>query len=76
MHGSALMASSYQTRLHTCLAKVYHGAAYSREKFKCTPTQHALELGWLVRDVWHAHCVKFVDEGISLFAVSYIDVAH
>ena len=46
------------------------------EKFGCTPTQYAQDLGWLGADVWHAHCVKLDDEGISLFAASRTGVAH
>ena len=76
MHESALLASSYQNPLHTRLAEIYHGAAYWCEKFKYMPAQHSLELGRLGRDVRHAHCAKLDDECISLFAASYINVAH
>jgi 8-oxoguanine deaminase len=34
------------------------------------PRQYAQDLGWLGHDVWHAHCVKLDDEGISLFAAT------
>ncbi|MEY3124084.1 MAG: hypothetical protein RLZZ573_604, partial [Pseudomonadota bacterium] len=44
--------------------------------FGCTPAQYAQELGWLGHDVWHAHCVKLDDEGISLFAATRTGVAH
>ena len=36
----------------------------------------AEDLGWLGHDVWHAHCVKLDDEGISLFAATRTGIAH
>jgi 8-oxoguanine deaminase len=79
MREAALLARSFKgqgVRLHTHLAENDHDLAYSREKFDCTPTQYAQDLGWLGHDVWHAHCVKLDDEGISLFAASRTGVAH
>lgn len=76
MRESALLARRYGARLHTHLAENDHDLAYSREKFNCTPTQYAQDLGWLGSDVWHAHCVKLDDEGISLFAATRTGVAH
>ncbi len=76
MRESALLARAHGVRLHTHLAENDHDLAYSREKFNCTPTQYAQELGWLGPDVWHAHCVKLDDEGISLFAATRTGVAH
>jgi len=76
MRQSALIARSYGVRLHTHLAENDHDLAYSREKFNCTPTQYAQDLGWLGQDVWHAHCVKLDDAGISLFAATRTGVAH
>ena len=76
---SAALARSFKgqgVRLHTHLAENDHDIAYSREKFHLTPAQYAQELGWLGDDVWHAHCVKLDDEGISLFAASRTSVAH
>jgi 8-oxoguanine deaminase len=79
MKASAELARSFQgqgVRLHTHLAENDHDIAYSREKFNRTPAQYAQDLGWLGDDVWHAHCVKLDDEGISLFAASRTGVAH
>ena len=79
MQQSAELARSFKgqgVRLHTHLAENDHDIAYSREKFNKTPAQYAQELGWLGDDVWHAHCVKLDDEGISLFAASRTGVAH
>jgi 8-oxoguanine deaminase len=79
MRESAALARSFKgqgVRLHTHLAENDHDIAYSREKFNMSPVQYAQELGWLGEDVWHAHCVKLDDEGISLFAASRTGVAH
>lgn len=83
MRESAALARSYAqrfggrgVRLHTHLAENDHDVAYSREKFGCTPAQYAQDLGWTGDDVWHAHCVKLDDEGISLFAATRTGVAH
>jgi 8-oxoguanine deaminase len=79
MKQSAALARSFKdqgVRLHTHLAENDHDIAYSREKFNQTPAQYAQELGWLGEDVWHAHCVKLDDEGISLFAATRTGVAH
>ena len=76
MRDSAALARSLGARLHTHLAENDHDLAYSREKFNCTPTEYAQDLGWLGPDVWHAHCVRLDDAGISLFAASRTGVAH
>ena len=76
MRESALLARTYGVRLHTHLAENDHDLAYTREKFNCTPAQYAQDLGWLGHDVWHAHCVKLDEEGISLFAATRTGVAH
>lgn len=76
MRESAVLARSFGVRLHTHLAENDHDVAYSREKFGRTPAQYAQDLGWVGDDVWHAHCVKLDDEGISLFAASRTGVAH
>ena len=76
MKTSADLARALGVRLHTHLAENDHDIAYSLEKFNCTPAQYAQDLGWLGSDVWHAHCVKLDDEGISLFAATRTGVAH
>ncbi|MCY7308918.1 MAG: 8-oxoguanine deaminase [Rhodoferax sp.] len=76
MRESATLARHYKVRLHTHLAENDHDIAYTREKFNCTPSQYAQQLGWLGDDVWHAHCVKLDDEGISQFAATRTGVAH
>ncbi len=79
MRESAALARSFKgqnVRLHTHLAENDHDIAYSREKFNCTPAEYAQDLGWLGDDVWHAHCVKLDDAGISLYAATRTGVAH
>jgi 8-oxoguanine deaminase len=76
MRQSAALARAHGVRLHTHLAENDHDVAYSLEKFQRTPAQYAQDLGWVGDDVWHAHCVKLDDEGISLFAATRTGVAH
>jgi len=76
MYESAALARHAGVRLHTHLAENDHDIAYTLEKFNCTPAQYAQDLGWLGDDVWHAHCVKLDDVGISLFAATRTGVAH
>lgn len=76
MRESASLARSLGVSLHTHLAENDSDVAYSREKFGMTPAQYAEELGWVGRDVWHAHCVKLDDDGIDLFARTGTGVAH
>jgi 8-oxoguanine deaminase len=76
MRESASLARAYKVRLHTHLAENDHDIAYTRERFNCTPAEYAESLDWLGHDVWHAHCVKLDDLGISLFAASKTGVAH
>jgi cytosine/adenosine deaminase-related metal-dependent hydrolase len=79
MKDSAALARSFKgqgVRLHTHLAENDHDIAYSLGRFNRTPAQYAQDLGWLGHDVWHAHCVKLDDDGISLFAASRTGVAH
>jgi cytosine/adenosine deaminase-related metal-dependent hydrolase len=76
MRESAALARSLGVSLHTHLAENDNDVAYSREKFGCTPAEYAEELGWLGRDVWHAHCVKLDAPGIERFAQTGTGVAH
>jgi cytosine/adenosine deaminase-related metal-dependent hydrolase len=76
MRESAKLARSCGVRLHTHLAENDHDVAYSLERFNRTPAQYAEDLGWVGKDVWHAHCVKLDDVGISLFAATRTGIAH
>lgn len=76
MREAAKLARVYGVSLHTHLAENDNDVAYSREKFNRTPAEYAEDLGWLGRDVWHAHCVKLDDAGIGRFATTGTGVAH
>lgn len=76
MRESAVLARQHGVSLHTHLAENTNDVAYSREKFNRTPAEYAEELGWVGRDVWHAHCVQLDDPGIDLFARTGTGVAH
>ena len=76
MRETAVLARSLGVSLHTHLAENDDDVAYSLEKFGCTPAQYAEDLGWIGPDVWHAHCVKLDDDGISRFARTGTGVAH
>jgi cytosine/adenosine deaminase-related metal-dependent hydrolase len=76
MRESAALARSLGVALHTHLAENASDVAYSLERFGMTPGEYAEELGWVGRDVWHAHCVKLDEAGIGLFARTGTGVAH
>ncbi len=76
MRESAVLARELGVSLHTHLAENDDDVSYSLEKFGCTPAQYAEDLGWTGHDVWHAHCVKLDDDGISRFARTGTGVAH
>ncbi|WP_300062132.1 8-oxoguanine deaminase [uncultured Roseobacter sp.] len=76
MRQAALLAREKGVMLHTHLAENDEDVAYSLEQFGCRPSQYAEELGWVGRDVWHAHCVKLDTEEIALFARTGTGVAH
>lgn len=76
MREAALLARDKGVMLHTHLAENDEDIAYSLEKFGCRPGQYAEDLGWVGRDVWHAHCVKLDPSEIDLFARTGTGVAH
>ncbi|WP_322103996.1 8-oxoguanine deaminase [Paraburkholderia sp. J41] len=76
MRESAVLARHHGVSMHTHLAENANDIAYSREKFGMTPAQYAEDLGWVGRDVWHAHCVQLDDHGIGLFGRTGTGVAH
>jgi len=76
MREAAVLARTHDVSLHTHLAENDKDIDYTREKFNCTPAEYAESLGWVGRDVWHAHCVKLDAAGIELFARTGTGVAH
>jgi 8-oxoguanine deaminase len=76
MREAVKLARSRGVGMHTHLAENDKDVAYTREKFNMTPAQYAEDVGWVGRDVWHAHCVKLDDHGIKLFGRTGTGVAH
>ena len=76
MRNAAVLARDKGVMLHTHLAENDEDVAYSLEKFGCRPGAYAESLGWVGRDVWHAHCVKLDPSEIALFASTGTGVAH
>ena len=76
MREAALLARDKGVMLHTHLAENDEDVAYSLARFGCRPGQYAEDLGWVGRDVWHAHCVKLNRAEMDLFARSGTGVAH
>ncbi len=76
MRDAALLARDKGVMMHTHLAENEEDIAYSLENFGCRPGEYAESLGWVGRDVWHAHCVKLDAAEIALFAETGTGVAH
>jgi cytosine/adenosine deaminase-related metal-dependent hydrolase len=76
MRETAKLARDKGVMLHTHLAENDEDIAYSLERFGCRPGQYAEELGWVGKDVWHAHCVKLDSQEIDLFARTRTGIAH
>jgi cytosine/adenosine deaminase-related metal-dependent hydrolase len=76
MREAVKLARSRGVGMHTHLAENDKDVAYTREKFNMTPAQYAEDVGWVGRDVWHAHCVKLDEHGIKLFGRTGTGVAH
>ena len=76
MRDAALLARDKGVMMHTHLAENEEDIAYSLSQFGCRPGQYAQDLGWVGRDVWHAHCVKLDVSEIDLFAQTGTGVAH
>jgi 8-oxoguanine deaminase len=76
MRESAKLARSYGVCLHTHLAETSGDVQYSLAKFGLEPADYAEDVGWVGEDVWHAHCVKLSERGISLFARTGTGVCH
>jgi cytosine/adenosine deaminase-related metal-dependent hydrolase len=76
MREAAALARSHGVSMHTHLAENDNDVAYCTERFNMMPAQFAEEYGWVGHDVWHAHCVKLDDDGITLFGRTHTGVAH
>ena len=73
---SAELARKLGLRLHTHLAETVEEDQFAREKFGLTPVQYVEELGWVLPDVWLAHCVHLSTDDVALFGERGVGVAH
>ena len=77
MRASAELARNYPgVRLHTHLAETRPDVDYSLEMFGLKPGDYAEDVGWIGKDVWHAHCVHLTDESLDKFGHTGTGVAH
>jgi 8-oxoguanine deaminase len=76
MRESAELARKLGLRLHTHLAETVEEEEFAKETFGLTPVQYVEELGWLLPDVWLAHCVRLSADDVALFAQRNVGVAH
>src|SRR3954462_1681052 len=76
MRSSLELARSYGVHSHTHLAETLDEEVYCLEKFGVTPVELAEELGWVGRDVWHAHVVHPAPEAITRLGQTGTGVAH
>ncbi|WP_299879747.1 8-oxoguanine deaminase [uncultured Sulfitobacter sp.] len=76
MRDTAVLARDKGVMMHTHLAENDEDISYSQDMFGCRPGEYAESLGWVGRDVWHAHCVKLDAAEIDLFARTGTGVAH
>ncbi|AFY73816.1 cytosine deaminase-like metal-dependent hydrolase [Synechococcus sp. PCC 7502] len=77
MRESASLARSFSgVRLHTHLAENKADIDYSLANFGMTPCDYVESVGWLGKDVWHAHCVQLDDLAIQKFGKTGTGVAH
>lgn len=76
MRDAAYLARDKGVMMHTHLAENDEDIAYSLATFGCRPGEYAERLGWVGRDVWHAHCVKLDKDEMALFARTGTGVAH
>jgi cytosine/adenosine deaminase-related metal-dependent hydrolase len=76
MRDAALLARDKSVMMHTHLAENDEDIAYSLQTFGCRPGEYAESLGWVGKDVWHAHCVKLDASEIALFANTGTGIAH
>jgi cytosine/adenosine deaminase-related metal-dependent hydrolase len=76
MREAAELARSKGVRLHTHLAETTDEADWCNERFGCTPSEYAAELGWTGSDVWFAHGIHFDDAEIKRLGQSGTGIAH
>ena len=73
---SAVLARSYQVRLHTHLCETKDEERFTLEKTGMRPYDYMESLGWTGPDVWYAHGIHFNDNELLRLAQSQTGVAH
>ena len=76
MREAAELARRKGVRLHTHLAETTDEADWCAEKFGCTPSEYAAQLGWTGSDVWFAHGIHFDDAEIKRLGRTTTGIAH
>ena len=76
MRDTAILAREKGVGLHTHLAENVEDIEYSLAHFGVRPGDYAEQLGWVGKDVWHAHCVQLDTTEIALFARTGTGIAH
>ena len=76
MRESAELARKLGLRLHTHLAETVEEEQFAREQFGLAPVQYVEELGWVLPDVWLAHCVHLSTDDVALLGSRGVGVAH
>ena len=76
MRDSAGLARELGVRLHTHLAETADEEDFCRERFGCTPTRYAADLGWTGPDVWFAHTVHLDDDAVATIGSTGTGIAH
>jgi cytosine/adenosine deaminase-related metal-dependent hydrolase len=73
---SALLARSYQVRLHTHLAETKDEENFCLNSKGLRPLDYMEKTGWLGSDVWYAHGIHFNHNEIHRMGVCGCGVAH
>jgi cytosine/adenosine deaminase-related metal-dependent hydrolase len=76
MRESLALARSYGVHSHTHLAETRDEDDYCRAHFGRSPVELAEDLGWVGRDVWHAHMVHPAPEEVDRLGRTRTGVAH
>jgi cytosine/adenosine deaminase-related metal-dependent hydrolase len=76
MRESIALARSYGVHSHTHLAETRDEHRYCLHTFRRTPVELAEELGWVGRDVWHAHMVHLEPDEIARLGRTATGMAH
>lgn len=76
MRQSVELARSYGVHSHTHLAETRDEHHYCQSTFGRSPVELAEELGWLGKDVWHAHMVHPSIQEVQRLGQSCTGVTH